>query len=123
MGKFGFGSESGFWSMGVVCALLELDAEICSLELDCGICELDSASLLDETATSFEEPAVATELEDAEALLLEELDSEPAVGVFAEGVLGLESLHAVNAKDIAAIAVNENPQLLKCIFPPIYSIY
>ena len=95
--------------MGGVCALLELDAEICSL---------DSTSLLDVTAASLEEPAVATELEDVEMLSFDELDSGPAMGVFAKGVLGLESLHAVNANDAAAIAVNEKPQLYKYMFPP-----
>ena len=94
LGKFGVGSESGF-------------------------CSLDSASLLDVTAASLEEPAVATELEDVEMLSFDELDSEPATGEFANGVLGVESLHAVNAKDAAAIAANVNPQLLKRIFPPI----
>ena len=51
---------------------------------------------------------------------LEELDSVgPATGVFAKGVLGLESLHAVNVNDAAASANSDNPQLFKCIgFPP-----
>ena len=78
-----------------VCALLEIDAEISELE----------SALLEVGTPSFEE-----------------LDYVgPATGAFANGVLGLESLHAVNASEIAAIVLNENPRLFKRIFPPCHS--
>jgi hypothetical protein len=52
----------------------------CALELDGAICELDSATLLDETVKSLEDPAIITELDDAKIPPLEELDSNEGGG-------------------------------------------
>jgi hypothetical protein len=76
------------------CAL-ELDC----VELDCEICELDSATLLDETVMLLEEPAVASELEDAKISLLDELDSNEGGGATVS-----ESPQATKVADAAMTA-------------------